>query len=49
MFDPAAFSSDFELVQVDPDPAPADDTPDYPDEGPWMSHGTLHLSRPPKH
>ena len=38
-FDPAFF----EVVASVPEPEPD------PEEGPWISHGTVHLSRPPNH
>jgi hypothetical protein len=45
MFDPAFFDSDFFAVQTEPTPEP-ELTPE-PSEGPWISHGTVHLARPP--
>ena len=45
MFDPAAFSSDFELEATEPEPEPAPEPPD--EEGPWISHGVIHLAKPP--
>ena len=49
MFSPDAFSTDFELQAADePQPEPAPDTEDqYPEDGPWVSHGVVHLAKPP--
>lgn len=41
MFDPEVFTEDFEL-EPDPDEEPQS-------EGPWISHGTVHVGRKPNH
>ena len=49
MFDPDAFSSDFEhpFVQPDPEDPPAEQQND--DAGPWIREGVVHLGRKPNH
>ena len=48
MFDPDAFSDDFQLAQASPEPSPDTEDP-TPEDGPWISHGTVHLGRKPNH
>lgn len=40
------FSTDFELEST-PEPAPEEDTPQ--EDGPWISHGVVHVAKPPNH
>ena len=46
MFDPDAFSTDFEVAGDDPQTEP---TPELDEDGPWVSHGVVHLGKEPRH
>ena len=49
MFDPAVFSEDFDLA-LEPEPSPEPEpAPEGSEDGPWISHGTVHLGRKPNH
>ena len=45
MFEPDTFSTDFELATTDePQSEP---TPEPEGDGPWISHGVVHIAKPP--
>lgn len=49
-FDPTEFSSDFDTGE-EPEPSPDEEPQDAPpdEDGPWISHGTVHVGHKPNH